>query len=75
MVRFIIDRWFGGVRAEMARQMGWKETTLQRREESGSFTASQQREILDMSDVQGWGITPEHFFPERLAEFSPEAAA
>lgn len=74
MVRFIIDGWFKGVRAEMARQMGWKQTTLQRREESGTFTADQQSEILTKSDEMGWGIEPAHFFPERLAPAELEPA-
>lgn len=73
MVTFIIKNWFGGVRAEMARQMNWKATMLQRREEAGHFTAHQQREILQKSDDLGWGIKPAHFFPERQADIMDAA--
>ena len=67
VVEHIVDSYFSGVDAHFAKWIGKNSANIWRWKNGNSIPPSHQREILKKSDDEGLGMTPEDFFPDRMA--------
>lgn len=74
IVSHLTDNFFGGVQKNFCGFVDRRQSTVATWKKGNFIPLDVQRVILEKSDMQGFGITPADFFPERLPQ-ADEAAA